>query len=75
MGSGKSKGQIVTMTHDTPQHNGVTESLNQRILEWVHTMLHHAGLLKNLWGEATLFAVWLKNYTPTKVLSQVTPFE
>jgi hypothetical protein len=58
-----------------PQHNGVAESLNRRILERVCAMLHHAGLPKNLWGEATLFAVWLKNCTSTKALGQVTPFK
>jgi len=62
-------------THDTPQHNGVAESLNRRILERVHAMLHHASLPKYLWGEAVLFAAWLKNRTSTKALGQVTPFE
>jgi len=62
-------------THDTPQHNGVAESLNRRILERVRVMLHHAGLPKYLWGEAILFAAWLKNQTSTKALGQVTPFE
>jgi hypothetical protein len=61
--------------HNTPQHNSVTKLLNRCILEQVCTMLHHASLPKNLWGEATLFAVWLKNCTSTKALSQVTPFE
>jgi hypothetical protein len=58
-----------------PQHNSITKLLNRCILKQVRAMLHHAGLPKNLWGEATLFAVWLKNRTPTKALSQVTPFE
>ena len=38
-------------------------------------MLHHAELPKSLWGEAVLFAVWLKNRTTTKVLGNMTPFE
>jgi Reverse transcriptase (RNA-dependent DNA polymerase) len=62
-------------THDMPQHNGIAKSLNRHILERVRAMLHHAGLPKNLWGKATLFAVWLKNCTSTKVLGKVTPFE
>jgi GAG-pre-integrase domain/Pol polyprotein, beta-barrel domain len=33
-------------TYDTPQHNGATESLNQRILEWTHTMLHQSQMPK-----------------------------
>jgi len=38
-------------------------------------MLHHAELPKSLWGEAVLFAVWLKNRTTTKALGNMTPFE
>ena len=38
-------------------------------------MLHHAELPKSLWGEAALFAVWLKNRTSTKALGDITPFE
>ena len=62
-------------THDTPQHNGVAESLNRRLLERVRAMLHYAELPKNLWGEAIMFAVWLKNRTSTRALGNVTPFE
>jgi hypothetical protein len=62
-------------THDTPQHNGMVESLNRRLLKHVCTMLHYAQLPKNLWGEAIMFAVWLKNCTSTRALGNVTPFE
>ncbi len=61
--------------HDTPQHNGVAESLNRRLLEHVHAVLHHSGLPKHLWGEATLFATWLKNRTSTRALGNVMPYE
>ena len=61
--------------HDTPQHNGVAESLNRRLLERVHAMLHYSELPKNLWGEATHFAVWLKNRTSTRVHGNLTPIE
>ena len=62
-------------THDTLQHNGIAESLNRHIFECVHAMLHAAELPKNLWDEAVNHAVWLKNQTSTRVLSNVTPFE
>ena len=62
-------------TADTPQHNGVAESLNRRLLERVRAILHQADLPKNLWGEAIQFAVWLKNRTSTKALGNVTPYE
>ena len=56
-------------THDTPQHNGVVESLNRRLVE------HQSGLPEMLWAEALHFAVWVKNWTLTRVLGNVTPFE
>src|SRR5260370_20436275 len=62
-------------THDTPQHNGVAESLNRRLLEWVRAILHHSQLPKFLWGEATHFIVWLKNRTTTRALGKINPFE
>ena len=62
-------------TADTPQHNGVAESLNRRLLERVRAMLHQAGLPKTLWGEATQYAVWLKNRTSTRALGNTTPYE
>jgi hypothetical protein len=62
-------------THDTPQHNGVAESLNRRLLERVRAVLHHSGLPKHLWGEAVYFVTWLKNRTSTRALGNVTPYE
>ena len=62
-------------THDKPQHNGVAESLNRRLLERVQAMRHAADLPKNLWGEAINHAVWLRNRTSTWVLGNVTPYE
>ena len=52
-------------TVDMPQHNGIAESLNHQLLKRVHAMLHQAGLPKTLWGEATQYAIWLKNHTLT----------
>ncbi len=62
-------------THNTPQHNGVAESLNRCLLERVHAILHHSSLPKTLWGEGVLFMVWLKNRTSTHILSNITPYE
>jgi hypothetical protein len=52
-------------THDTPEHNGVVESLNHYLLEHIHTMLHQSGLHKILWGEALNHTIWLKNHSLT----------
>ena len=62
-------------THDTPQHNGVAESLNRRLLEQVRAVLHHSQLPKNLWGEALHFIVWLKNRLTTRALGKITSHE
>ena len=61
--------------HNTPQHNGVAEWLNQTILKRVRALLHASGMPKFLWGEAACHIVWLKNRTPTKVLDGLTPYE
>jgi transposase InsO family protein len=52
-------------THDTPQHNGVAESLNRRLVERIRAFLIQSGLPKMLWAEAAQFVIWLKNRTPT----------
>ena len=72
----KSKGteHRVTM-HDTPEHNGVAERLNQMLVEQVHAMMHASSMLKSLWGEAVMHATWVKNHTSTRRLSKKTPYE
>jgi hypothetical protein len=61
--------------HDTPQHNGVAERLNRIVLERVRAMLHASGLPKFLWGEAALYAVWLKNRSLKRALPDTTPLK
>ena len=49
----KQAGTLQNLTvHDTPEHNGVAEQLNQTLLEKVQAMLHTSQLPKFLWGEA-----------------------
>ena len=62
-------------THDTPQHNGIAESLNQRLMERVRAFLIQSGLPQALWAEAANHAIWVKNRSLTKVLGNVTPLE
>ncbi len=59
-------------THDMPQHNGVAELLNHRLVERVQAILHQSGLPKNLWGEAIHFCIWLKNQMSTQAIGQAT---
>jgi transposase InsO family protein len=62
-------------THNTPQYNGIVESLNRCLIERICALLYSAGLPKMLWAEALHFVIWVKNRTLTQVLSNVTPFE
>ena len=58
--------------HDILQHNRVVESLNRCLIECVRAILHQSGLPKNLWGEATHFCIWLKNWTSTWAIGRAT---
>ena len=62
-------------THNTPQHNGIAESLNRHLMERVRALLHQSSLPKMLWAEALHFVVWVKNRSLTKALGNTTPFE
>ncbi|NDA63213.1 MAG: hypothetical protein EBX50_14410 [Chitinophagia bacterium] len=59
----------------TPQQNGVAERANRTIMECARSMLHCKGLPTELWAEAVATAVLLKNMSPTKALSNITPAE
>ncbi|CAA7270362.1 unnamed protein product [Cyclocybe aegerita] len=61
--------------HNTPEHNGIVEALNQQLLEKVRAMLHQSGLPRFLWGDAIMHAVWLKNRTSMQALDTMTPYE
>ena len=62
--------------HDMPKYNGVSERLNQTLLEQTCALLHSSKLPKSLWGEVINHAVWLKNRTVTQGLPDgKTPFE
>jgi hypothetical protein len=65
-------------THNTPQHNGIAETLNCRLMECIHTVLHHSELPKYLWAEALCHSIWLKNQLSTCALknnSSITPYK
>jgi transposase InsO family protein len=59
----------------TPEHNGVAERANRTILNAVRCMLHRAGLSGYLWPEAVKAAVYLRNRSPTRTLTNITPYE
>ena len=59
----------------TPQQNGVAERANRTIMEAARSMLHVAGLPMSFWEYAVLTAVYLRNRSPTKALTDATPYE
>lgn len=58
----------------TPQQNGVAERANRTLVEMARCMLLSSNLHESLWGEAINTAVYLRNRSPTKLLS-LTPYE
>jgi hypothetical protein len=61
--------------HDTPQKNGATERLNGTLGGHMRAMLIASGLPKQFWGLAVIYAVWLRNHTPTKKTAPISPYE
>ena len=53
----------------------MAERLNRTLEETVRAMLCESGLPKKFWAEALYTAVYLRNRSPTKALSERTPFE
>jgi transposase InsO family protein len=62
-------------TYNTPQHNGVAESLNHRLMERMHTFLIQSTLPKSLWAEVVHFVISLKNCSIMHVLWNATLHE
>ena len=61
--------------YDTHQDAGVSERQNRMIAECIHALFHASGLPKYLWGEAACHIVWLFNWTTTKAVEGMTPYE
>ncbi|XP_024081556.1 uncharacterized protein LOC106664782 [Cimex lectularius] len=59
----------------TPQQNGLAERANRAIVDKARCLLQDAGLPKEYWAEAVSTAVYLNNRSPTKSLSNKTPYE
>ena len=59
----------------TPEQNGVAERLNRTLVEAVRAMLIQTKLPQRFWVEALLTAVYLHNRSPTKGVTDMTPFE
>ena len=65
----------LTVPH-SPQQNGVSERMNQTLVESACSMIAHAGLLNIFWVEAISAAAYVRNRLPTMVLKErETPYE
>ena len=57
-----------------PEQNGVAERLNRTLMEAARSMISHAGLTSNYWGEAVATAMYVRNCTATTT-TNTTPYE
>ena len=55
--------------------NGVAERLNRTLVERARAMILDVNAPKFLWEEAVAYACYLKNLSPTRALSGITPYE
>ena len=49
----------------TPEQNGLAERLDRTLMEAARSMISHAGLNSNYWGEAVGTAAYVRNRTTT----------
>ena len=59
----------------TPKQNGVVERKNRTVVEMTRSMLKAKNLPNMFWGEAIATAVYLLNFSSTKVVMNQTPYE
>jgi len=59
----------------TPQHNGVAERANRTLLDEVRALLISANMPQPFWALALQAAVYLRNRSPTRSVTGLTPFE
>ena len=58
-----------------PEQNGVAERMNRTLVEATRAMLINANLPQKFWAEALSTAAYLRNRSPTKAVSGMTPHE
>ena len=59
----------------TPQHNGVAERANRTLMDEVRAHLISANMPDQFWALALQAAVYLRNRSPTRALTGMTPYE
>ena len=67
---------VLTSVAYNPELNGRAERRNRTLIEGTRTMLKDSELGKDLWGEAILTHVYLRNRCPSVILpNDITPYE
>ncbi|CAL8996899.1 unnamed protein product [Prunus brigantina] len=64
-----------TTTSFTPQPNSVSERKNCQLLEVARSLMLDMSVPHHLWGHAVLYAAYLINRTPSRVLDFKTPHD
>ena len=59
----------------TPEQNGIAERGIATHVEMVRCMLHSAKMDLRYWGEALMYAIHIRNLSPTTALHGMVPFE
>ncbi|CAG4980328.1 unnamed protein product [Colias eurytheme] len=59
----------------SPEQNGLSERMNRTLIERAKCMLLNSGLQKDFWAEAVTTAAYIVNRSPTRSLSDATPYE
>ena len=57
----------------TPEQNGVAERTNRTVLDMARSMLSHAGMSAQFWGEAVTTATDIRNHIGIRKSSMLTP--
>ena len=60
---------------ETPQQNGVSERMNQTLIQKVHCMLSNTGLGKQFWAETLEYTHHLINRLPSSAIGGKIPIE
>ena len=67
--------QLKVTTPDHPQHNGVVERMNGKLMATARTLMLTAGAPLEMWAEALIHAAFLHNILPLKTIGYQTPHE